>query len=55
MKNSSRNLFLILLGLVTLGLMACSNEPEITLPKVAQVGVGSAENIIKASSLQPVK
>ncbi|HFX6350247.1 TPA: hypothetical protein ACIFDI_001113 [Acinetobacter baumannii] len=55
MKNNSRNLFLILLGLVTLGLMACSNEPEITLPKVAQVGVGSAENIIKASSLQPVK
>ncbi len=37
------------------GIAGCSNEPEITLPNVSKVGVGSAENIIKAADLQTVK
>lgn len=53
--DSLMNIFKILVSILILGLTACSNEQEITLPKVAQVGVGSAENIIKAADLQPVK
>ncbi|EHU2702776.1 hypothetical protein AZE87_RS09930 [Acinetobacter baumannii] len=53
--DSLMNIFKILVSIFILGLTACSNEPEITLPKVAQVGVGSAENIIKAADLHPVK
>lgn len=45
----------LIASILILGLTSCSNEPEITLPNVAQVGVGSAENIIKAADLQPVK
>ncbi|MCO9132757.1 hypothetical protein KNR19_14950 [Acinetobacter baumannii] len=37
------------------GIAGCSNEPEIILPKVSQVGVEKAENIIKEAALQPIK
>ncbi|EHU1747766.1 hypothetical protein A1E80_RS10660 [Acinetobacter baumannii] len=45
----------ILASILFLGIASCSNESEITLPNVSQAGVGSAENIIKAAELQPIK
>jgi len=36
-------------------LIGCSSEPEIKLPDVKQVGMGSADKMIQAAGLKPVE